>query len=93
MEANEVRDHGNHNNDVSQGWISHSVALCRPSLVSGWFFTQTSILLLVNNKLFESSSSPLSLSLHLELKQKTNIHYGICIFNGGSVRPLWGYFI
>lgn len=30
---------------------------------------------------------PCFLSLHLELKQKTNIHYRICIFNAGSPPP------
>lgn len=68
----------------------HSVSLCWPGLVSGWLFTQTSILLLVNYELFHSSSSLLPLSLHLELKQKTNIHYRICIFNAGSLCPPWG---
>lgn len=90
MEANEVRDHGNHNNDVSRGWISHSVSLCGPGLVSGWLFTQTSILLPLNYELFESSSAPLSLSLHLEVLNRRQRHImGYVFLNAGSVRPLW----
>lgn len=75
-EANEGRDHDNHNNDVCQGRISHSVSLCEPGLVSGWLFAQTSTLLLYRHLFLGSSSS--------ELPQKTNTHYRICIFNAES---------
>lgn len=68
MEANEVRDHGNHNNDASQGSASHSVSLCGLGIVSGRLATQTSIFFLVNYELFKSPSSLLSVSLHLECK-------------------------
>lgn len=86
-EANEGRDHGNHNNDVCQGRISHSVSLCGSGIVSGWLFAQTSTLRRVSRHLFLGSSSS-------ELPQKTNAHYRICIFNAESwhpPRPLpWG---
>lgn len=77
---NEGRDHGNHNNDVCQGRISHSVSLCGPGLVSGWLFAQTSTLLRVSRRLFLGSSSS-------ELPRKTNTHYRICIFNAESRHP------
>lgn len=89
MEANEVREHGNYKKILCpKGRISHSASLCRPTLVSGWLFTQTSTLLLVNYELFEPSSSQLSLPLHLELEQKTNIHDGICTFETVSLHPV-----
>ena len=80
MEANEVRDHGNHNNDVSRGWISHSVSLCGPGLVSGWLFTQTSILLPLNWIVWILFRPAFTLLASGSFKQKTKTHYGICIF-------------
>lgn len=71
----------------------HSVSLCWPGLVSGWLFTQTSILLLVNYELFHSSSSLLSLSLCIWSLNRRQIYImgyaflmlGACVPRGAAL--------
>ncbi len=87
-EANEARDHGNHNND---GLNNHTVFLfVDPALSVGGSLHKRPFYCWRTRNCLKSFPSLLSLSLHLELEQKTDIRYeknvfltpGVCILCG-----------